>query len=147
MYGGVEAFAGQFGEAETLALAHLVDPDTGEEEIDEERIARALEAASSEADSYLAARYPVPLGRSALVTGSRVDVPSILIVVVNDIARYRLTGADRLETDPVVRRYEEAVRWLTNVSKGVVDIIGQSGGEGQADGGILFNPGVREWSL
>ena len=140
MYGSIKAFIGQFGEREASALACRTVPESDGEEIDEELIGRALEAASSEADSYLAVRYRVPVNPE----------PHMLHIVVNDIARYRLTGADRLETDPVVRRYEEAIRWLTNASRGVVDITGQDGdGDGEPDdgAGVMIEPGRREWLL
>lgn len=56
-------------------------------ELDEARVTAAIEWASSEADSYLSARYPTPIS----------PVPPILTNCVGDIARYRLTGHNTLE--------------------------------------------------
>lgn len=67
----------------------------------------ALQAASEEADSYLATRYAVPLA---------VPPPEHLVQAVCDIARYRLyAGAADQE---VQNRYAQAVAWLKDVSAG-----------------------------
>lgn len=68
----------------------------------------ACDAASQEADSYLATRYATPIAVNPL--------PAHLVEVVCDIARYRLyAGA----SDPEVQnRYEQAVAWLKDVSAG-----------------------------
>lgn len=71
-------------------------------------VADACDAASQEADSYLATRYAVPVTTTPL--------PEHLVQAVCDIARYRLyAGA----ADPEVQnRYEQAVAWLKDVSAG-----------------------------
>lgn len=94
----------RFGEAE---LAQLADPlHTGEP--DAAVLALALADADAEIDGYLAARYQLPLP----------SVPAVLVRVACDVARYRL-WADRA-SDEVRRRYEDASKLLTNLSKGVV---------------------------
>lgn len=68
----------------------------------------ALDAASQEADSYLATRYAVPVTATPL--------PEHLVQAVCDIARYRLyAGAADQE---VQNRYDQAVSWLKDVSAG-----------------------------
>lgn len=70
-------------------------------------VAGACDAASQEADSYLATRYAVPLS---------VPAPEHLVQAVCDIARYRLyAGAADTE---VQNRYTQAVAWLKDVSAG-----------------------------
>ena len=68
-------------------------------ELDTARVTAAIEWASSEADSYLSARYPTPIS----------PVPPILTNCVGDIARYRLTGHNTLENEVILRRYEKAI--------------------------------------
>lgn len=67
----------------------------------------AIEAASEEADTYLATRYAVPL---------QTPYPEHLVQAVCDIARYRLyAGAADQE---VQNRYAQSVGWLKDVSAG-----------------------------
>jgi phage gp36-like protein len=73
-------------------------------------VALALGDATAEVDGYLSARYVLPLP----------TVPTVLTRITCDIARYRL-WADRA-SDEVRRRYEDAVKLLTNISKGVVSL-------------------------
>jgi phage gp36-like protein len=73
-------------------------------------VALALGDATAEIDGYLSARYVLPLP----------TVPTALTRITCDIARYRL-WADRA-SDEVRRRYEDAVKLLTNISKGLVNL-------------------------
>jgi len=66
----------------------------------------AIADASAEIDSYIGMVYTLPL----------TDTPAILVRVVCDIARYRLY--DDIPTDEVRRRYEDAVRFLRDISAG-----------------------------
>lgn len=71
-------------------------------------VADACDAASQEADSYLATRYAVPVTATPL--------PEHLVQAVCDIARYRLyAGA---ADEEVQNRYTQAVAWLKDVSAG-----------------------------
>ncbi len=93
------------------SLAQLTDRDTGQV-IDADVLGRALSDADAEIDSYLAARYGLPLA----------SVPGILVRIAADIARYRLF-ADRA-TEAVRKRYEDAVRDLKLISAGTIVIDG-----------------------
>lgn len=71
-------------------------------------VADALDAASQEADTYLATRYAVPV--------TATPIPEHLVQATCDIARYRLyAGAADQE---VQNRYDQAVGWLKDVSAG-----------------------------
>lgn len=72
----------------------------------------ALSAATEEIDSYLAVRYDLPLATT----------PGILLHVCCDIAMFRMSINGPSMTDDKRTRYEDAVKWLTNVSKGVVSL-------------------------
>jgi len=73
-------------------------------------VARALSDAAAEIDSYLASRYALPLS----------PVPTLLVRIACDIARYRL-WEDRA-SDEVRRRYEDNVRLLEGIAKGVLSL-------------------------
>lgn len=74
-------------------------------------VARALQDAAEEADSYVAVRYTIPLP----------SVPAPLRVAVCDIARFRLYK-DR-PTEEVKYRYEQAVKWLVALSVGKTALV------------------------
>jgi phage gp36-like protein len=80
----------------------------------------ALADADAEINGYLAARYQLPL----------VTVPPVLVRVACDVARYRL-WADR-SSDEVRRRYDDAIKLLTHVAKGVVALAVGLGGDADA---------------
>jgi phage gp36-like protein len=106
----------------------------------------ALDRASSEAASYLAGRYPV-FARPALPDGC--ILPPALVSVVCDIARYRLTGAGTVETDPIVERYKWAIAWLKDISAGRAElllILPEEEGQEAPLGGVSISSGVRDWS-
>lgn len=96
------------GDDELIQLTDRADPPVGA--IDAAVLTRALEAADGEIDSYLAARYTLPLA----------SVPTILRDCAVDIARYRLH--DRGVPDRVKDAYKDRIAWLLNVSKGVASL-------------------------
>lgn len=98
----------RFGETE---LAQLTDRHYGAS-IEASVLDRALADADAEIDGYLASRYALPLA----------SVPTALVRVAADIARYRLYD-DRV-TDAVRNRYQEAVSYLKAISAGGVVIDG-----------------------
>lgn len=92
----------RFGEQE---LIQLTDRD-GSGVIDDTVLAQAIGEASSEIDSYLRSRYPLPL----------LSTTNELARVAGDMARYRLYD-DRM-IDIVETRYKQAVDWLKAISSG-----------------------------
>ncbi len=110
MYATVADLLDAYGEAEVLALTDRA----GEGLVVESVATAALARASDEADSYLAGRYAVPV----------TPVPPVLAAMVCDIARYRLTGGQAQETDPITERYRLAVKWLERVASGDADLPG-----------------------
>lgn len=93
-----------FGEAELIQLTDRAIPPAGT--VDVAVLGRALDAADAEMDSYLAARYALPLA----------DIPPVLRDCAADIARYRLhdRGAPKIVED----NYTARIRWLRDVSAG-----------------------------
>lgn len=96
------------GDDELIQLTDRADPPVGA--IDTAVLTRALEAADGEIDSYLAARYSLPLA----------SVPTILRDCAVDIARYRLH--DRGVPDRVKDAYKDRIAWLRDVAKGAASL-------------------------
>lgn len=100
----------RFGEAEIAQRTNRVDGLN----IDTVVLGRALGDADAEIDSYLAARYTLPLA----------STPVVLNRLACDIARYRLY--DDGTPDTVRQRYEDAVSLLKRFSSGDVLLSGMT---------------------
>lgn len=96
----------RFGERE---IVQLTDRDRAGD-VDDALLERAIADAAAEAETYIAARYTLPLP----------NVPPALGRVVADIARYRLY--DDQSPEEVRDRYRDAVRWLERVARGEVTL-------------------------
>ena len=130
MYATLDDMTAAFGENEMVEITDREHTDAVDTGLAEEALSRA----SSEADSYLARRYAVPVAA---------PVPPVLVAAVCDIARYRLTGGPASESDPILARYLQAVKWLERIADGKADLPGQSlPGEGSA-AGVAFSTGRR----
>lgn len=103
-YATVADLVTRYGEAEVIDLTDRADPPAGA--VDATVADGAIVDAAGEADAYLGVRYALPVS----------PVPAHLLTAVCDIARYRLHG-NRV-TEEVRARYEDAVRWLRDVSQG-----------------------------
>jgi phage gp36-like protein len=79
----------------------------------------ALAEAEVEVNSYLGRRYLLPLTSADT---NQVVVPSLLKRVVIDIARYRQTGTEIMETDSIRNRYKDAIRLLEQIAEGKVSV-------------------------
>lgn len=95
-----------FGEKELIELTDRTTSGV----IDDEVLNQAMATAEAEADSYVGVLYTLPLPTT----------PPALTAFVADIARYHLY--DARPSDLVITKYENAVKWLTNVAKGVVSL-------------------------
>lgn len=108
MYADLDDLKTLCGDEELIQLTDRADPPSGE--INTAVTAAALTAATHVIDGYVGAQYQLPLSSS---------VP-LLTDLACDIARYRLykTAA----TDQVRQRFEDAIKMLVNISKGVVKL-------------------------
>ncbi|CAN5610167.1 hypothetical protein BH10PSE5_BH10PSE5_01260 [soil metagenome] len=107
-YAAVADFVETVSEAEAIALAKAVLPATG---YDATRILGALTDASSELDTYFAARYPTPL--------SPVPEPAKQAAIA--LAREAL---DRNGRDHVLKAAARWRTWAKDVAKGVAVLGG-----------------------
>lgn len=121
----------RFGEGELVALTDR--NHTGA--IDSVVLERALADATAEIDGYLASRYQLPL----------TSVPTVLIRVCADIARYHLH--DDNIPEPVEMRYKSAVDLVRQVSMGRVSLgVSTSGDEPTSNDGAEVESGGRVWA-
>lgn len=112
MYSTVEEVKKMIDEG---AMVYLTD-DSGTGEIDESKITDAINDADSEINGYIQKRYPLPLP----------STPSVINKLSKDIALYNLfsrRGIDKEKNDDtVLQRYKNAVKFLENLSKGIVNL-------------------------
>ena len=112
-------YVDRFGRLETIGLTD--ESNLGK--IDADKLGRALQDATQEVDSYLAARYPLPLN----------PVPPVVAGIVADIARLRLHKA--LPPDEVINAAARARTMLKDLSSGVAKLPGQDGALPSEPGG------------
>ena len=86
-------------------------------------ISDALAQASSEADSYIGARYPVPVS----------PAPRVLQLHVINMACHHLAATAERMTEQIRQRYEDAMGWLKDVAAGRAAL--GPGDTGGGDGG------------
>ncbi|PKL44320.1 MAG: DUF1320 domain-containing protein [Candidatus Riflebacteria bacterium HGW-Riflebacteria-1] len=103
-YAVVQDMVDRFGAAELIQLTDRSETPTGE--YDSELIEQALSDAEAEINAYLASRYALPLA----------EVPETLVRLTCNIARYQLYGSSL--TEEVTKRYNDAIAFLKNVSRG-----------------------------
>lgn len=77
-------------------------------------IEKALAAASSEMDGWLASRYPVPVRDPA-------SLPVLKVHAVA-VATYHLARTANMITDEIKDRYQASIKYLVSVSEGKADL-------------------------
>ena len=120
-YCDLTGLSARFGEDEITALTDRAD--TGA--VDTDVAQQALDDATEEINSYLAARYPLPLS----------ETPSLLVRLCADIARYLLM--DNRVTEEVEKRYDRAVQTLRHIAAGKAE-LNLSTGQNAATGSLDF---------
>lgn len=102
-YATLEDIVAIYGHHALVVADHDRDgqPDTA-------AVARAMEAATGEIDTYLAARYALPLH----------ETPTFLKQLAVDIAVYRLALAADVATTEHRTRYEDALSHLKKIGEG-----------------------------
>lgn len=94
----------RYGSAEVL----LVSDRDGDGSIDAGVVSEALQDATDEIDSYLSARYDLPLATT----------PGILTRRCGDIAMYLMADTADSLTEERTNRYKAAISWLKDLVKG-----------------------------
>lgn len=111
----------RFGQEELVQLTDRTNFPVST--IDPVVVGRAVSDASALIDSYLTKVVKLPLA----------VVPEVLVKTTADIARYYLHGKAAEKDGPVARAYDEALAWLRDVSRGLVEL--SVGGETPAAAG------------
>lgn len=108
MYASAQDIIDRYGNEQLLLLT---DRD-GNQAADTEVVDQALTDASAEIDTYIAAKYAMPLA----------SVPASLVRPCVDIAVYRLAADRDLGTEEHRLRYEDAIAYLKRIAKGDVSL-------------------------
>lgn len=125
MYATVADMVGRFGRVEVTRLSQIEDRETTE--IDLEKVARAIGDATAIVDGYLRGRYQVPV----------INPPADLIRATCILARYDLAKSDRSDpTDQMQKDYDDVIRWLTDVQKGIVKLAAKTANEQINNSGV-----------
>lgn len=119
----------------TEELARLTDRAAGVS-IDATVVARAIDDAEAEIDSYVGARYLVPM----------TPVPDVINRICCDIARYYLH--DDRTTEAVRKRYEDCVKLLRAIATGDAQLSLTNGGAAPPTGaaGVVVSAPDRIFS-
>lgn len=124
-YATVQDMVDRFGADELALLTDRTNRPASV--IDAGLVAAHLGDAGTLADSYLAKRYRLPLD----------PVPLVLTRIVCDIARSTLHGRTAETGDPVTRAQAEAIAWLKDVAKGLVQLEAGGLSPDQPGGGTV----------
>ncbi len=119
MYATLDHLKTLCGDEELIQLTDRAVPPS--RQIDVVVVTAALVAATNEINGYVAAQYALPLA----------SIPAQLTDLACDIARYRLYK--EAATDQVRKRYEDAVKTLTNIAKGIVKLPVEAAPGGPAE--------------
>jgi len=95
---------------EDILIQLTDDADAGE--VDDDMVTRAIADADAEIDGYCGKRYSVPFS----------TVPAIIRKFSVDIAIYNLYARRKGAPDDRKDRYAAAVKFLLNVSKGLISL-------------------------
>lgn len=121
-----------FGEREVIALTDRNDIGA----VDDDVLTRALNDADAEINPYLQQRLQLPLA----------NVPRIIVTYACDIARYRLTSAEAVETEKITNRYKDAIKFLSAFAAGKVSLGVDDSGQPPAPtpgGTVQFQTGSK----
>ena len=111
MYATVAELIAKYGETEIVRLSG--GRDTAGLVLDPARVEAAITDATATVDSYLRARYAVPLASPA-----REVVVAVLVLARHELAH----GDGRMPTEQMVEARRETIRWLEKIASGTVKI-------------------------
>ncbi|EAB8209696.1 DUF1320 family protein [Salmonella enterica] len=116
MYAGAQDMRDRYNNLDEL----LIQPGT--DDLNEKKLTQALNDAGALADSYLSAKYTLPLA----------VVPQVLVQHCCAIAFYYL--CDQQASEQARDRYREALTWLREVKNGGIPIgVDESGSAPESD--------------
>lgn len=136
-YVTVQAMIEKFGERELVDLTDNEQPYT--DTINQQKLEAAIESANSEIDGYISGRYSLPLA----------VVPPFLKAVGCDMAYYHACLGDTVLNERAKLRYDNAIKILTNIAKGMLNLGGSPAGESKptqtSSNNVVFGVGRRDF--
>ncbi len=110
-------------------------------------LTKALADAEEEVNAYVGRRYRLPLMTSG---GQPASAPSFLVRIVVDIARYRQTGTEIMETEAIRMRFKDALKALEQVANGGISLgdlmLASAGGPASIGGSTAARTSVKAFS-
>ena len=107
----------------------------------------ALAQAEDELNAYVGRRYALPLLTS---TGAVAAVPTMLTRLAIDVARYRQTGTEIMETEAIRNRFKDAVKILEQIANGSVSLgnlmLATAGGPASVGGNSAVRAPLKAFS-
>lgn len=117
---------------EERELVQLTD-QAGAGTIDQDAVDRALTAATSTIDGYLAGIYQLPLTR----------VPDNVVDLCCDIARFKLHQRKGTPTETVEKSYGLAIKTLEQIARGLIKIDAGTPEQPAREGAVITEGGER----
>jgi len=108
----IDAILARWGEDELAVVC-----PNGQGGIDEDRLDGAIDDVTSEIATYVQGKYPWPLP----------SVPIVLQRLAADMVVYHLASMGNSHSEIKENRYKGAVRFLTAVSKGEIELLTKPG--------------------
>ena len=137
MFATVESMQNKFGEKELIELTDNEEPYQSAINLD--KLNAAMQAANSEIEGYIAARYALPLQL----------VPPFLRSIGCDMARYHACTGAMSDNDPIKHRYENAIKTLKEISKGMIALGSTPTGEAApvktSSNNVMMTIGRHDW--
>lgn len=110
-------------------------------------LTEVLALAEDEVNSYVGRRYALPLTAPG---GQAAVIPATLKRLVIDIARYRNTGTEVMETEPIRNRFKDAVKLLEQISRGEIRLgdlaLAGAGGPAAVGGNSAVRTGGKTFA-
>lgn len=131
-YASYSSLVKQYGEDEIINSADR-DRD-GVADVDV--VDQALDDADGIINSRIGVVYKLPLQ----------IVPPVLVAYAGDIALYKMSGATDTYTEEKRQRYEDALKWLDQLAKGLAVLDGQPDPETKTSGSIRFTAESRAFN-
>ncbi len=131
-YANTQDIIDRYGVDELYTVA---DRD-GDDVLEHSAIDRSLDDASRLIDGYIATRHELPL----------IKAPAILTRLCVDIAVYLLGQSGGAATDERRLRYEDAIKYLAQVSSGQISLGIHAGPSAIGGGGVVMTSEKRQFS-
>lgn len=136
-YATADAMIKKFGEHELIQLTDNEEPYL--DGINYDKLNAALQEANSEIDGYLMGRYKLPLQ----------TVPPFLESLACHMAHYHACTGAMTDDDPIRTRYDDAIKKLEGISKGIVGVGGTPAGESEpvktSSNNVMFSVGRHDF--